>query len=207
MTEFDSVTRSVISYAPSYKTVACDEIELNGNADYQQAHHSTWRIKDRTSHNYRVNKKHLWNITWEEVKLVPWKWMIYRFCSHILPIITIIGLIVLLSIMSLPGFLESYAVCKPDGTFSLSYDGYTPWKRDAIFAIDMGFGSFSFGVAKLIDVSWDLVSLLVLLTARYKILRMTLGSWKRSAGTALHLCVQNFHKSSVPYYGVFYGNE
>ncbi|KAK5079774.1 hypothetical protein LTR70_007586 [Exophiala xenobiotica] len=59
--------------------------------------------------------------------------------------------------MSLPGFLfaNSVGVCKPDADFQLSFATYSPWKRDAIFAINMSFGSYSFGVAKLIDVSWD----------------------------------------------------
>lgn len=161
MADFGSTTKSTIAYLPSYKAVASDEIELNGNADYQEAHHTTWHIKGRTYHNYRIRKKNLWSTTWERMKLVPWKWMMHRFCSHILPIITIIGLTVLLTLMSLPRFIKTSfgSICQPDGTFELSYDDYTPWKRDAIFAINMGYGSYSFGVAKLIDVSWDVVSL------------------------------------------------
>jgi len=168
MADFGSAAKAKIADLPSYKPVASDEIELNGNADHQQPHHLTWHIKGRTYHNYRVHEEHLWNTTWQQMKLVPWKWMVRRFCSHILPVITIIGLIVLLVIMSISGFIKSStgSICQPDGTFDLSYNDYTPWKRDAIFAINMGYGSYSFGVAKLIDVSWDVVSSMVPFTAR-----------------------------------------
>jgi hypothetical protein len=47
---------------------------------------------------------------------------------------------------------ESRDLCKPDGTFLLSFDDYTPWKRDAIFAINLNFGRYTFSKAKLIDV-------------------------------------------------------
>lgn len=51
----------------------------------------------------------------------------------------------------------------PDGMYKLSYDDYTPSKRDAFFAINMGYGSYSFGIAKLIDVVWDVVCMTSLL--------------------------------------------
>ncbi len=149
-----------MSHVSSYKSIASDEIELNRNADYQPTPHSTWHIRGRTYHNYRVHEKHLWDTVWEDLHAVPWPWVARRFCSHILPIIVIICLIFLLVVMSLPDFISSDygSICKPDGKFDLSYDDYTPWKRDAIFAINMSYGSYSFGVAKLIDVSWDVVS-------------------------------------------------
>ncbi len=48
--------------------------------------------------------------------------------------------------------------CKPDGTFLLSVDDYTPWKRNAIFAINLNFGRYTFSEVKLIDTCWDVVS-------------------------------------------------
>ena len=91
----------------------------------------------------------------------------------------------LLIAMSLPRFVEPNigSVCKPDGTFDLSWNDYTPWNWDSIFAINLSYGSYLFGVPKLIDVSWDIVSLVVLVRYGIHILLITLGSWKRRAGT------------------------
>lgn len=47
--------------------------------------------------------------------------------------------------------------------YKLSYDDYTSWKRDAFFTINMGYGSYSFCMAKLIDVVWDVVRMTSLL--------------------------------------------
>ena len=99
-----------------------------------------------------------WATVVQDVKSVPCIWLLRRFVALLLPLLVISGLIVLLTFMSKPGFIyDRGSVCKPDGTFELSFKDYSPWKREAIFAINMGYGSFSFGVAKLIDVLWDVV--------------------------------------------------
>lgn len=59
--------------------------------------------------------------------------------------------------------------CMPDGSFKFNYDDpnglggsddirYNFWKPSDFFQITLGFGALSFTVAKIIDVSWDIVS-------------------------------------------------
>lgn len=56
-------------------------------------------------------------------------------------------------------FTSISGVCKPDGTTPFTFgSNYNPWTPDAVFAINLGFGSFKFGTAKLIDIIWDVVS-------------------------------------------------
>lgn len=145
----------------SYESVATDEIELigrsnNGDNYHSFAHNGHWKRKA-----YLIRPKPFLKAVFDDVRRAPWLWLAKRWLPHLLPIGTFLGLIVLLAIMSLPGFVQDVYdnVCKPDGSFELSFDIYTPWKRNAIFAINMGYGSYSFGVAKLIDVVWDIVSI------------------------------------------------
>ena len=89
-------------------------------------------------------------------------WLGRQFFSHLLPLLSILLLLVLLILMSsMPGifFTEEDGGCTPDGDFELSLDNlhYTPWTRSSFFAVNIKFGSYSFGIAKLIDVSWDVV--------------------------------------------------
>ncbi|KAJ9654534.1 hypothetical protein H2198_006410, partial [Neophaeococcomyces mojaviensis] len=144
----------------SYESVATDEIELigrsnNGDNYHSFAHNGHWKRKA-----YLIRPKPFLKAVFDDVRRAPWLWLAKRWLPHLLPIGTFLGLIVLLAIMSLPGFVQDVYdnVCKPDGSFELSFDIYTPWKRNAIFAINMGYGSYSFGVAKLIDVVWDIVA-------------------------------------------------
>lgn len=158
MDDFDQKDKTRVPHISSYDSLPSNDLESSGNDTYQHRHRPTWQITTRTYHNYRVHKQHHWNTIRADLKSVPWRWVIRRFCSHILPIITIVGLLTLLR--SLPTIIDdAYGIiCKPDGTFDLSQRTFTPWKRDAIFSITMGYGNYSFGVAKLIDVVWDVVS-------------------------------------------------
>ncbi|KAF2434612.1 hypothetical protein EJ08DRAFT_627574 [Tothia fuscella] len=45
----------------------------------------------------------------------------------------------------------------PDGSFSLNPASYNPWKPSGFFQITMGFGELSFGMAKFIDIAFDIV--------------------------------------------------
>jgi len=152
MAYFGPTASSTLPHMSSYKSVASDEIELKGDT-HSQIHHSTCDVRGHTDQNRYVQRETLQNTTWEGLKAVA-----RRCFSHTLPIFTILGLIVLLAKMSHSGWIEAnYSVCQPDGTFSLSFDQYTPWKQDSFFAIDMSYGSYSYGTAKLIDVVWDVV--------------------------------------------------
>lgn len=96
---------------------------------------------------------------------------------HILFIFLLIGQLILIVYMSLPGFVSANAgACTPAGNFQLleraaiqdssgQYQTlnhtprYNPWTTDTAFQIDMSHGSFSFSTAKLIDIMWDVVRL------------------------------------------------
>jgi len=101
-----------------------------------------------------------WKDTWNDMKVFPWGWLGCRFFSHMLPSLIVISLATLIVFMSAypDNFTyDSDSMCTPDGTFMLSLDSYTQWTRTAVFAINTSFGSYSFGIAKLIDVCWDVV--------------------------------------------------
>ena len=157
-----SMTRS----AQAYKNVALDEIELTSNheapSDRHRRRHTADRMHKAFKFLYRRTwlRKLFWKDTWSDVKSLPLGWLGRRFLSHILPLLVITCLVFLLVLMSTsPGVLtnDTGEFCKPDGTFLLSFDDYTPWRRDAIFAININFGRYTFGEAKLIDVCWDVV--------------------------------------------------
>jgi hypothetical protein len=51
--------------------------------------------------------------------------------------------------------------CRPDGTFTpFTESYYTSWSPAGFFQITMGFGELSFTQAKVVDIAWDLVSVL-----------------------------------------------
>ncbi|KAF7507352.1 hypothetical protein GJ744_010669 [Endocarpon pusillum] len=163
-TRLRSLALPTTRFGQAYKSVAPDEIELVSNREAPSD-------RDRRRHAAKGNRKGFkvasrpaclqklfWKETWSDVKSVPWGWLGRRFLSHLLPLLVITGLLILLIFMSLsPAKFTSYTgdFCKPDGTFSLSFEDSTPWKRDAIFALNLNFGKYTFGEAKLIDVCWD----------------------------------------------------
>lgn len=48
--------------------------------------------------------------------------------------------------------------CLPDGSFSLTPGVYDMWRPSGFFQITLGFGHFTFGMAKFIDITFDIVS-------------------------------------------------
>jgi hypothetical protein len=51
--------------------------------------------------------------------------------------------------------------CTPDGNVELAVgdtNSYKPFNRDGFFSINIKFGSLSFGLAKFVDIVWDVVS-------------------------------------------------
>lgn len=140
----------------AYTTVASDDIELS-NIDgpaTNRHYHSTFRRNLPQLVQSRLQP--LWETAWDDVRSFPWG----RCAFHMLLFLMVSGLLVLIVFMAVSP--KTFAVdrddfCKPDGTFELSFYPYTPWKRDGIFAINMKFGSFDFGLAKFIDICWDVV--------------------------------------------------
>ncbi|KAI3332228.1 hypothetical protein HD806DRAFT_479848 [Xylariaceae sp. AK1471] len=59
-------------------------------------------------------------------------------------------------ILGLFSVRPSTSACRPDGTFS-PFDDYTYWDASGFFQINLGFGSFTFTEAKIIDIVWDIV--------------------------------------------------
>ena len=114
---------------------------------------STWR------QTHRSDLTNFLRSTVDDIKHAPWRWSLERFCSHVLPIILIMLQCTIIVLMSIPSFLVKDSVCQPDGSFRLTWLDYDRWNKDTIFAITLSSGSFSFGLAKFIDVAWDVVSL------------------------------------------------
>lgn len=142
-------------YAPSYSSVASDEIEL------VNTHGTPIRYPPKSKRFgtglFKFGNKN------RALKKTEKSWTLLRrrLVTRVLLLFVILGLLVLLIMMSAFPFAftqDTGGVCKPDGTFELSFDAYTPWKRDGIFAINIKFGRLSFGLAKFLDVSWDIVS-------------------------------------------------
>lgn len=58
-------------------------------------------------------------------------------------------------------YFQTTTACLPDGNFNIYSDSYSPWATEGTFQITMAYGAISFGQAKVIDVIWDVVSLLL----------------------------------------------
>lgn len=160
------IASSLTGSAQSYSSVAVDEIELA--SDYgtstDQRHTST-RSRREYAPNVLIAEaswihRDFWIDSWNDVKTFPSAWLARRFLSHFLPLVVIVLVGYLVGSMSMQSgvLIVDYGnACSPDGQFELSFNDYNPWNRNATFSIDVNFGSFSFGVAKLLDICWDVV--------------------------------------------------
>lgn len=131
-----------------YDSVASDEIELVGTHDPLN------QRRQRKSH-FGLHRKQ------DHQPSKSWRLLWRRLWSRVLPVILTVSLMILLLFLSLVPILffpNAFDACDPDGEFSLSPDGYTPWKRSGIFAINIKMGSLAFWQAKFLDVAWDIVS-------------------------------------------------
>ncbi|KAF2440444.1 hypothetical protein P171DRAFT_100866 [Karstenula rhodostoma CBS 690.94] len=70
-----------------------------------------------------------------------------------------LGLPVLLIFLCLIKYIigVSDIACTPGGQFSLVPYHYNYWSTESVFQITLAFGELSFGVAKFIDIAWDVV--------------------------------------------------
>lgn len=146
----------------SYQGVAAEEIELPDSIASTHFHNQISQPQISLHFN-EVDRKQrsFWRRTFEEIKNAPWRWIFRRFFSHILPLLIICGLSVFLAKLSDKYFfaIRDDPVCQLNGSFSITNGGYSPWTRDAVFAINIRFGTYSFSTAKFIDIVWDIVSL------------------------------------------------
>lgn len=102
----------------------------------------------------------------EQSTRVPWQ----RLAKRALLFLWISFLIFLLAILLIWGaspngawlkeLFSPSAGCQPGGTFTPFAYGYSPWASSGLFEVAMGFGgALSFTEAKIIDTTWDLVSI------------------------------------------------
>ncbi|KAM5512023.1 hypothetical protein FOXYSP1_06823 [Fusarium oxysporum f. sp. phaseoli] len=74
--------------------------------------------------------------------------------------LSVLGLLIYLCLLPL-GFSDEESPCQPDGEFRFGgidrRGSFAWWAPRGFFQITLGWGRFSFGTAKLIDVIWDLV--------------------------------------------------
>ena len=75
--------------------------------------------------------------------------------------LSVLGLLIYLCLLPLD-FSDEESPCQPDGEFRFGgidrRGSFAWWAPRGFFQITLGWGRFSFGTAKLIDVIWDLVS-------------------------------------------------
>lgn len=117
---------------------------------------------DRNPLQFFLFRGAFWRQTWRDVRNFPWRRIGRRCLSGPLMAVLILGLMAPVTIMSwFPFAVVNYdgGGCSPDGDFLFDMDssGWTPWTRSSAFAVNIKFGTFTFGTAKLIDVIWDVV--------------------------------------------------
>jgi hypothetical protein len=96
---------------------------------------------------------------WNDLRVIHhqrrylWIFLLIWFSGLFLSILT-------LFVSTLPATANGYnsGGCQPDNTFSFNPDSFSYWTDAGFFDITLGFGTFSFTQAKVIDVCFDVVS-------------------------------------------------
>lgn len=152
--------------APTYHQLPVEEVELR-----ESQSSGTYRPLPSEQ---RSNKNRFWNLvktkssrreresTW--LQRNPFLIKIY---IHGLPL-TMVALVVIGMVLSVPSVTQGDigSVCGVDGRYNFQgsnfddggYSYYNPWATSETFSINIAFGKFHFGTAKLIDVIWDVVN-------------------------------------------------
>jgi hypothetical protein len=100
----------------------------------------------------------LWGDASSDLRTAGWKKITVSIGSSLFMIALVI-IIVILTRLKYDILASGVAsACTPDGAFSLLPTPYSYWNRSGVFQINLAFGSLSFGMAKFIDVAWDVVS-------------------------------------------------
>jgi hypothetical protein len=75
--------------------------------------------------------------------------------------LALVGLLIFLGLLS-RGYIDGDNPCQPDGEFRFDGNGkssaFNWWAAEGFFQITLGWGRWEFAGAKLVDVTWDLVS-------------------------------------------------
>jgi hypothetical protein len=94
---------------------------------------------------------------WRDVRTVRWM----RFLAWFGFICWLSALVAALTITSISDPNSNVGVsCLPDGSLYPGVGKYNSFNTASLFQITLGFGEYSFGTAKVIDVIWDIVCLL-----------------------------------------------
>jgi len=91
---------------------------------------------------------------WFDLK--NFEWALFLFWT--LAIGWIVGIAILCSQLILNSKSAVDGFCMPDDTFSTHPEDYKFWNTAGTFQITIGFGSYTFGMAKFIDICFDVVS-------------------------------------------------
>lgn len=162
---FTLSAHSSLSHLPSYRSVASDEIEVPHHLENGRPFKSHSDARTQPQIRHLSNPEVVHTKAWSGLKGISLYQDLRPLVMDLFPPVIICALLSLIIFMSLYGPLvkprASFNHCAADGKFSVDFadfQSYTPWKREALFVINLGFGSYSFTMAKLIDVSWDVVS-------------------------------------------------
>jgi len=103
--------------------------------------------------------KDCWQEALFDIQTTGW----LRFGFWVLALVWALGLLFSLLLFTIrsafPIFdLQYPKACTQDGSFGLHPYRYSIWSQPSFFQINLGFGEFSFPVAKAIDIIWDIVS-------------------------------------------------
>lgn len=74
-------------------------------------------------------------------------------------VIWFFGLLTSVILISLMTLSSTDTACQPDGSFRLHPETYSMWSSSGFFQITLGGGKLTFAQAKVIDIVWDIVSL------------------------------------------------
>lgn len=104
-----------------------------------------------------------WRNTIIDLKKVSWLHLLHILIRDIVPVLFIVALVIAIATMAeIRAIAFPKSLCRPDGTVDDGeLDPYNPWKSSETFTINISFGKFkvlSFGTAKLVDATSDIVS-------------------------------------------------
>jgi hypothetical protein len=87
--------------------------------------------------------------------IVDWRHSAWRLYTLLFPLLFVAGVASILPLVSSRRLYRVSDACQPDSGFYVGYQEYDIWDLSGFFQITLGFGEFSFSMAKTIDVGWD----------------------------------------------------
>ena len=129
---------------------------------------SCWLALKRPSTLVAETWRDLWDKLRIDLRNAGWLRVLawFGFCIWTLGLTTGLTLLTLLTRGARMRGMSDFAdtACMPDGSFDAAsstrhgYNTYNYWKSSGFFQITLGFGVMSFTEAKILDISWDIVS-------------------------------------------------